>query len=149
MNLEIRRVTNVDLRLIEPLVLQSEIEGYRYVRYLANAWASGEQRFTDPGEVLFGAFADELWIGTGGLTRDPYTPGPENGRVRRMYVHPSYRGYGIGRSLLNAVLAAAAGHFPVLQLFTENPAAAKMYESAGFERVNLERVTHRLLLSMF
>jgi len=146
MNFVVRQITGIDLALIEPLVAQSEIEGYRYVRHLSNTWASGEERFSGPGEVLFGAFAGELWIGTGGLTLDPFNPGAQNGRVRRMYVHPAYRGHGVGRALLDAVLARAAGHFSVLTLFTENPLAARMYESAGFERVELEKVTHRLRL---
>jgi len=95
---------------------------------------------------LFGAFADEEWVGTGGLTLDPFNPGERNGRVRRMYVRPDFRRLGVGRALLNHVLEAARGRFGVLQLYTENPRAAKMYEAAGFQPVDEPKVTHRLRL---
>ena len=50
-------------------------------------------------------------------------------------IHSRYRGEGIGRAVLEQVIARehAAGHSIWLDVAIENPAAMKLYETAGFQ----------------
>ena len=83
-----------------------------------------------------------------GLNRDPYLGDPGVGRVRHLYVLKAYRHLGLGRSLVQAVMDAAQGHFHMLTLRTENPVAARLYVSLGFvEEPAVEHATHWCRLS--
>jgi ribosomal protein S18 acetylase RimI-like enzyme len=56
--------------------------------------------------------------------------------IHDVIVLPEYRGRGIGRLLLNAILAEAAGRNAsrlTLEVRTDNPVAQKLYQSLGFE----------------
>lgn len=128
-------------RLIDPapgafdaLVVESEQAGHRFVRRLAEEWASGANRFDRPGEALFAALLDGRVVGICGLNVDPYTTTPGVGRVRHLYVLVAYRRLGIGRRLVDRVVEAAQGRFDRLRLRTQNPAAALLYERLGFDR---------------
>lgn len=113
---------------------ESEQAGWRFVRRLAEEWASGQNRFDRPGEALFAALVDGRMIGVCGLNVDPYAAGPGVGRVRHLYVRSDCRGLGVGRRLVGEVIEAARGRFDTLRLRTENPAAARLYERMGFRR---------------
>lgn len=131
---QIERLTEASPDLFDALVAESEGAGYRFVRRLADEWASGANRFDRPGEALFAAWTDGHLIGACGLNVDPYTPAPGVGRVRHLYVLTDYRRLGVGRRLVEQVLDAARGRFERLRLSTQNPAAAQLYERLGFER---------------
>ena len=45
--------------------------GHRTAAAMEARWWSGEERFCKPGEALFGCFADGIFAGIGGVTRDP------------------------------------------------------------------------------
>ncbi len=77
-------------------------------------------------------------VGTAALERT----GPTSGEVRKMFLLPEARGNGIGRALLEAVLAAArARRLDRLTLSTRfrYTRAIRMYERAGFRRVGSAR----------
>lgn len=130
----IERLTEASADLFDALVAESESAGYRFVRRLADEWASGANRFDRPGEALFAAWMNGRLIGACGLNVDPYTSAPGVGRVRHLYVLTDCRRSGIGRRLVERVLGAASGRFDRLRLSTQNPAAAQLYERLGFER---------------
>jgi len=130
----IERLTEASPDLFDVLVSESERAGYRFVRRLADEWASGTNRFDRPGEALFAASVDGRLIGACGLNVDPYTQAPRVGRVRHLYVLTDYRRSGVGRRLVEQVLDTARGRFDRLRLSTQNPAAAHLYERLGFER---------------
>jgi ribosomal protein S18 acetylase RimI-like enzyme len=131
---QIERLTEASPDLFDALIAESEGAGYRFVRRLADEWASGANRFDRPGEALFAARTDGHLTGACGLNVDPYTPAPGVGRVRHLYVLTDYRRLGVGRRLVEQVLDAARGRFERLRLSTQNPAAAQLYERLGFER---------------
>jgi GNAT superfamily N-acetyltransferase len=131
---QIERLTEVPPGLFDPLVTESESAGYRLVRRLADEWASGENRFDRPGEVLFAAWMDGRLIGACGLNVDPYTKAAGVGRVRHLYVLSAYRRLGVGGQLVGRVVDAARGRFGRLRLSTRNPEAARLYEQMGFAR---------------
>ena len=54
--------------------------------------------------------------------------------LTQLYVKPGWTGHGIGRQLLDAVLAEAAARTPVLRVYTfqRNAGARRFYERNGF-----------------
>jgi GNAT superfamily N-acetyltransferase len=127
------------------LVAESEREGWRFVRRLADEWAAGTNRFDKPGEALFIARLGGLIIGVCGLNADPYTADVATGRVRRLYVLPAFRGRGVGGQLVRAVLAAAAGRLQRLRVRTDSLVAGRLYQRLGFQPVvGVEDCTHIL-----
>lgn len=141
--MEIARLT--DLERIEPLLTEAKAEGFAFLDRLRDEWRAGTLRFDQEGEILFGAFADNRLVGTAGLTRQ----GPLLGRVRRVYVSPTYRGHGIAKALMLAVLEFARPLYGELVLFTEMAEAARLYEGLGFQPESPDgpdHATHRLTL---
>src|SRR5262245_21877938 len=114
------------------LVAESEAAGLRFVRRLVEEWHSGYNRFAGPGEALFAAARGDRVVGVCGLNVDPYTPGPGVGRVRHLYVLAAFRRQGVGRRLVQAVVALAPDHFHLLRLRTGSASAARFYEALGF-----------------
>jgi SAM-dependent methyltransferase/ribosomal protein S18 acetylase RimI-like enzyme len=144
----IERLRELPDERLTPLIIESEQAGLRFVRRLAEEWASGRNRFDRPGEALFGALVDGRLVGACGLNVDPYAGDPRVGRVRHLYVLTAHRRLGVGRRLVGAVAAAAHGPFATLRLSTANPAAARLYEALGFRRhAGDAHCTHRLELS--
>src|SRR5262249_19241348 len=97
-------------------------------------WASGANRFDRPGEALLGARIDGQLVGVCGLNVDPYAADDRIGRVRHLYVLVSCRRLGIGRRLVEDVIAGARDRFDALRLSPTNPPAARLYEALGFRR---------------
>ena len=104
--------------LIEPVVaelpvgfarLQAEAAaaGYRHLDRLAAEWTARTLRFDRPGEAFLAGFWGGELAAVGGLTLDPYEP--DALRMRRFYVGQAFRGRGIGRSLVQRLLAPARG----------------------------------------
>jgi GNAT superfamily N-acetyltransferase len=120
------------------LVVESEREGFAFVRRLVDAWESGDNRFDGPDEALFAAVVDGCVVGVCGLNVDPYLPGRRVGRVRHLYVAAGFRRGGIGTELVAAVIAEARGTFDRLRLRTDSEPAVRFYESLGFRRTDDE-----------
>lgn len=136
-----------DIAMLAHLVEESEREGFRFLRRLHDDYRDGSNRFDQPGEGLFAAWLSDRPVGVCGLNRDPYVPDGRAGRVRRLYVHPSVRQLGVGRSLVTAVIAKARESYPILRLRTKNPAADAFYRRLGFSPVESEAATHVLRLT--
>jgi GNAT superfamily N-acetyltransferase len=128
----IERLSAPSFDSFEALVAESERAGLRFLRRLAEEWASGANRFDRRGEALFAAVMDGRVIGVCGLNVDPYAATPRVGRVRHLYVVSACRRLGVGRQLVGKVVEAARGPFDTLRLRTQNPAAAQLYERLGF-----------------
>ena len=63
--------------------------------------------------------------------------GTEYGEVKRMYVHPAYRGMDLGKLMLDRLAEhARQQHVPLLRLETGiyQAAAIRLYEGYGFQR---------------
>jgi hypothetical protein len=96
MEVEVARLFDLPAAALAPLVAESEQDGWRFVRRLAEEWADGTNRFDRPGEALLAAWMDGALIGVCGLNVDPYAGEPTIGRVRRLYVLRRLRGRGSG-----------------------------------------------------
>ena len=149
MQLSIIRLETLDEGDLRPLVDASEREGFRFVRRVEREWAAGKNRFSRPGEALFGAFVGQRLVGLCGLMLDPYANQPGVARLRNLYVLPEWRGRGIGEGLTRAVMAASSGGaFTALRLRAATAEASRLYERLGFVAVPAEpECTHRLTLT--
>ena len=128
----ITKIAELDTAVLQNLRAESLQEGFRFMERLCVEWASSANRFHAPGEALFLAVADDQVVGVCGLNRDPYAHDPRTGRVRRLYVLPAYRRGGVGRALLEAVIASAQHHFDLLRVRSET--ASDFYTASGFRR---------------
>jgi GNAT superfamily N-acetyltransferase len=131
---------------IEPLIRESEREGFRFLARLRRDFEAGSTRFDRRGEVLLGVESGPDLVAVGGLTLDPYATEPRVGRLRHLYVSPTHRRRGVGRLLVAALVEAARPHFDVLTLRTDTQAAARFYQALGFAPAESEHHTHRLAL---
>jgi GNAT superfamily N-acetyltransferase len=147
-NFVIARQAELPPDVLAVMVAESERDGCRFVRRLADEWAAGINRFDRDGEGFFTAHQGGAVVGVCGLNVDPYTDEPRIGRVRRLYVLRAYRRHEVGRKLVEAVVRAASGHFRSLRLRTKSPEAAAFYERLGFEPVvGIPNCTHVLELA--
>ena len=141
MNIRLERVQGALPAAFNELRAEARAEGYGMLDTLAAQWASGANRFDQPGEVLFAAYVDDVLAGVGGLTVEPALPGAF--RIRRFYLRRQFRRLGMGRQIALAVLEQSGGR-PV----TCNAAAgsAGFWEALGFvpDRRNGRTHTHIL-----
>lgn len=116
----------------ERLALESEREGFEFVRRLEREWHGGQNRFAEPGELLLGSLYAGQLEAIGGINRDPYLNDPGVGRVRHVYVLPERRNAGVGSRLVSAIVEASRDHFTRIRLRTANSASHAFYERLGF-----------------
>ncbi len=131
---------------VQPLIEESQREGFRFLVRLRTEFENGSNCFNAPGEALLGGWHGSDLIAVGGLNRDPYTSESRVGRLRHLYVCPAFRNQGIGQALVEALISIAWPHFSVLQLRTDTQAAALFYERLGFTRMSLPHATHQRVL---
>jgi RimJ/RimL family protein N-acetyltransferase len=83
---------------------------------------------------IVGAFDGPCLAGVAGFYVQPGPKHAHKGMLWGMYVRSAYRGSGIGRVLVEAVIAHARQHVELLQLFvvSDNAAARRLYASLGF-----------------
>ena len=131
---------------LTPLLTESRAEGHHFVDRLVDEFVDGRNRFDQPGEALYSVYTDGQLVAVGGLNRDPYLSDEKAGRVRHVYVLPAFRRQGVGRLLMQAIIAAArSSHFRLLTLRTVNPAADQFYRALGFRSdSDVEEATHHL-----
>jgi L-amino acid N-acyltransferase YncA len=126
----------VDLRLRalreEP---QAFISSYAEYQERPNLVTQIEERFRRLDQATFGAFVGGQLLGMATFVDEGRTKQAHIGELVGMYVSPEARGRGIGRSLVQAVLAAArgAGKTQVELAVADTQAAAKgLYAACGF-----------------
>jgi ribosomal protein S18 acetylase RimI-like enzyme len=142
-NVVVKRVNDLNLNDIYPLVLESEREGFRFLRRFYDDYTSGTNRFDREGEALFVAQVSSQLVGICGLNQDPYLRDSKVGRIRRLYVHPNFRKQGVGKLLVANVIEEAKRTYKTLTLRTDNPIADRFYKSIGFSTDHLyENATH-------
>jgi ribosomal-protein-alanine N-acetyltransferase len=82
-------------------------------------------------------------VGYGGIARLGRRA-PFEYEVHTIGVDPAYQGRGIGRALLDGLLAFADGGTVFLEVRTDNATAIALYESDGFVTVGLRKRYYRV-----
>jgi ribosomal protein S18 acetylase RimI-like enzyme len=97
------------------------------LRYWAQRLASGDDR-------IIGVFDDETLIGIGGIAREPRDKLRHKALLFGMFVIPEAAGRGIGRMIVDALIAEAHGFVEslTLTLMADNARALALYERCGF-----------------
>jgi GNAT superfamily N-acetyltransferase len=129
---------------LEQLQVEALQEGFLFIERLWKEWENGKNRFTAPGEKLFGCMDQAALVAIGGLNQDPFDGRSGIGRIRRVYVRPAWRNRGIGQALVHTLVENARTSFTALHLRTDNPTAARLYERIGFSRSLALNATHVL-----
>lgn len=144
----IARMDALPLEAIQPLLVEARAEGFRFLDWLIDDYQSGSNQFALPGEALFGGYHGPRLVAVGGLNRDPYAPVASAGRVRRVYVLSAWRRQGVGRQLVEAIIAEARHSFTLLTLRTPDESASRFYSSLGFHTSPaVPGATHHLVLA--
>jgi RimJ/RimL family protein N-acetyltransferase len=95
-----------------------------------------------PENVIFGAFNDRQLVGTAGFYREQRVKRRHIGTIWGVFVHPTYRGKGVGRTIVSAVLTHARTLVGLeeihLTVTRTQPAARKVYLSLGFRVYGVE-----------
>jgi GNAT superfamily N-acetyltransferase len=145
-NIEIRRIVVLG-REVEPLVLEAESGGHRFMRRLLDDWTAGTNRFDRPRELLLGAFTGGHLVAIGGLNQDPYQSSGTIGRLRHVYVLANARRRGTGTLLVREIIYKAKAAVSVVRLRTTKNEAAAFYVRLGFTTINDQSATHIIRLS--
>jgi GNAT superfamily N-acetyltransferase len=143
----IEKVKHLDTHKLILLVDESASEGFRHLKRLVNDYETGANIFDKDGEALFIAYQNNDIVGVCGLNQDPYAKSKDIGRVRRLYVSPRVRRFGVGRTLMDSVIAEARKNYKLLVLRTDNPIADVFYRSIGFS-LNLDSENDSHLLQL-
>ena len=147
MNYEISQINDSSIQSLAPLAVDAEGEGFKFVKKTIDEWISGANRFSGPGEILWGVFDGGKCVALGGLNVDPHANDPKVGRVRRLYVSSAYRKKGVATALLEMIIGKARQNFTTLRLSAHRPgasneAASKLYEEIGFAKDEGPNQTH-------
>jgi GNAT superfamily N-acetyltransferase len=129
---------------LEQLQREALQEGFLFIERLWQEWQNGMNRFTAPGEKLYGCIYQAALVAIGGLNQDPFDGRRSIGRIRRVYVRPAWRNKGIGEALVHTLVENARTSFTAVHLRTDNATAARLYERIGFTRSLALNATHVL-----
>jgi ribosomal protein S18 acetylase RimI-like enzyme len=136
-SIEVRRLIDTDAevyRAVRLEGLQQHPEAFGSTFEFENGQPL--QRFAERlGEThVCGAFIDGRLVGTAGFAVQPGPKAAHKGKLWGMYVRPEARRRGVGRALVEAVLAVARERVELMQLrvVSDNTAALNLYERLGF-----------------
>ncbi len=103
--------------------------------------ADTAKRLASPDMKWWGAFAGGRLAGYVGLDRETRAKNRHKATLVGMYVAPEFAGRGIGRALVDELLAEARGdgiELIVLTVTEGNGKAAQLYERCGFRSFGIE-----------
>ncbi|MDX7953532.1 GNAT family N-acetyltransferase [Lichenihabitans sp. Uapishka_5] len=128
---------------LQVLIAEAVASGVGWIADFPQVWHA--RPFLQAGEALFLARASGRPVAMAVISADPYAVAPLTGRLRYIYVGAEARSRGLLRVFVDAALDRAGSHWHRLRLHTDNPVAARLYESYGFRPSAYEdRSTHFL-----
>jgi ribosomal protein S18 acetylase RimI-like enzyme len=144
--MEVRRLVAADAvayRTLRLRALREHPEAFTssYEEDAAQPPAMAAQRIASPDFTAWGAFEGEALHGMLALDRERRAKNRHKATAVGMYVAPDVAGQGVGRALLEALIAhaRAAGIQSLVLTVTEgNASALALYEQAGFQSIGIE-----------
>lgn len=130
---------------LTPLIIESEQEGFRFLRRLEQDWLNNTNSFKQHGETFLVVYKQGHIIAVGGVNRETEYAG----RLRRFYVASAYRRKGVGSLLLKQLLNFAKDHYQILYLKTDTLAGHQFYQALGFLPYLTENITHKFDLAHY
>lgn len=130
---KILKLSQIQWHHLEPLVKSSSFEGHTFLKRMKAQYISGDNRFDNQGEGVYGYLIDEELIAICGLNQDPYLDDKHVGRIRHLYVLPEHRNKGFGRQLIEYIIQESREHYKLLTLRTFENNAANFYKTLGFQ----------------
>ncbi|MBR0724784.1 GNAT family N-acetyltransferase [Bradyrhizobium manausense] len=117
---------------LEALAAHPEAFASTFAREQEKPLAWFAERLTN--SDVFGAFIDDEIVGVAGFRRQDGPQTLHKADLWGMYVRQSAGRAGVGRRLVDTVIAHAARHVEKLQLsvMSKNEAALRLYKAAGF-----------------
>ncbi len=144
--MEVRRLVPTDaarmwhLRL-EALQQAPAAFGEHQEEHLRMTIESAASRLALEESFIYGAFDGGALIGMAGFYRNQQMKRRHKGHIWGVYVQPQYRGHGVSRKLMTALIGAAKS-LPGLEeilLSVTQPEARELYVSLGFWPYGKER----------
>ena len=124
---------------IEGLSPKASRKASGFVTRAKEEWLSGANTFSKEGEALFAVFEEKRLLAIGGINHEC----ADHGRLRRCYVCRDERRRGIGRQLVQHVLAFASRYYSRVGLRCDTDVADRFYRAVGFSHTNSDPgVTH-------
>ncbi|POR56827.1 GNAT family N-acetyltransferase [Bosea psychrotolerans] len=156
-NITIRPLDATDAEAYRTLRLQALLQapeafGASHAEEAARPPATFIARITPaPPSLVFGAFADAELVGIAGFLAGSSEKSRHRGMLWGVYLAPDWRGRGIARALVEAVVQHAAQHVLVLQAraVTTNSVALHLYERLGFKPYGIESKALRINDALF
>ena len=144
--MEIRRLAPADApayRALRLRALREHPEAFTsgYEEDVQQPLPVAEVRLSSALQSFWGAFQGRELYGMVGLERETRAKNRHKARVVAMYVAPEVAGQGVGRALLQSLLAhaRAEGLASLVLTVTEgNAQAQRLYEAAGFRSFGVE-----------
>jgi len=147
MGLVIRQATVDDIPAIEALDRYS-VSPLRNIHHDLQKYFGSLDPSMHERNLVFLAQVDAEVAGKAELVLSPATLPIQVGYIKRVIVHPDYRGQGIARQLMKALVAFSQEQgitFLDLHVFEKNQPAIRLYESLGFKEEHRE-IYYRLKL---
>lgn len=153
--MHIERLTRSSTAQYRDLILQAhahEIDAFISTlaerTLLPTEWWETRIVDTHGSSITFGAFAEDILIGSAGIRFEARERERHKATLFGMYVLPQHRGGGVGRGLVQAVLDCAKEHEHIaviqLALIEGNLSAQRLYESCGFGTFAVEPMALRM-----
>lgn len=141
---ELRRLTAEDAALYREIRLEGLVDSpHAFAGTLESERDEPLERFAArlTGSFVLGAFRGARLVGVAGFYVQPKPKHTHKGMLWGMYVRPEARGAGIGRRLVEAIVAHARERVELLQLavVNDNAPARRLYASLGFVEYGRER----------
>ena len=125
--------------------LKEQLYEYDNFPWMVKYWQSCKEevkglpgKYADPGSCILIANYKNKYAGCVGLLEES----SEVGIMKRLYVRPEFRGFGIGKDLVRTIIEhASKKDYKIIQLHTNLllNAAINLYKSLGFEKVSHNR----------
>lgn len=144
--ISIRALTEADIPALSALLIETVAHGgsvsFMHPLQPADAnlfWESSLTAAREGKRVVFGAFENELLVGTVTLLLDCPPNQPHRAEIAKMMTSVSHRGKGIARMLLHKAefIAREKGRTLINLDTAEEDGAAGFYEKQGYQRVGI------------